>query len=411
MATAPAPALRPAGLRLLRATCARWARSEDPDAPGSTPAEQFQAQISSALRAAGEPSSPPRCVVEGAGLAAAATRARAAGNDQNAARRLAAAPPPRRRVARRRRRGSKPRRGSTPRRGSKPHRRRKPRSSRRRFAPRLRHVTRRRDVRRGNHRAATRRDPRRRRRRGCGEGNVTRDSDVRNASSTTPARASRDSRRGGSNSSPISHITSATERARRGVDEAVEVRGRARRNARAPDAFSSPRFSFATPPSVGVPRSRRSPRRRRRDGWTRWISRRTPPTSSVRSRARGDVSFVTFRGARFRSRAVVFRLFRRRRRVSRLRRRVFLLRRATWASLRRCALRRTGGARRARDAPRPRGVGSRERLRRGPVRRRRRGTRRHGGDFRRRRRRRVRRGRRRVIRRRRRARRERSRGE
>ena len=53
LATAPAPALRPAGLRLLRATCARLARSEDPDAPGSTLMEQFQAQISSALRAAG----------------------------------------------------------------------------------------------------------------------------------------------------------------------------------------------------------------------------------------------------------------------------------------------------------------------------------------------------------------------
>ena len=162
----------------------------------------------------------------------------------------------------------------------------------------------------------------------------------------------------------FAHITSAMERAtrcRRGVDvqaNATNARA-ARRPLRPREPLCDRRRRLASRArgvhrggggGMGGPVGHSAERRRRR----------------LFARARGDVSFVELRGSeRFRFRAVVFRR-RRRAFVSRLRRRGFLLRRATWASLRRCAQGRTGGAAaRARDAPRPRGVGSRERLRRG----------------------------------------------
>ena len=95
LATAPAAALRPAGLRALRATLASLRGREDPDAPFSSNgtcdgaslfAAQFQAQTLSALRAAREPDASPRCFVEGAHLAETAAACGLDAGDARAAR-------------------------------------------------------------------------------------------------------------------------------------------------------------------------------------------------------------------------------------------------------------------------------------------------------------------------------------
>ena len=95
LATAPAAALRPAGLRALRATLASLRGREDPDASFSSNgtydgaslfATQFQAQTLSALRAAREPDASPRCFVEGAHLAATAAACGLDAGDPRAAR-------------------------------------------------------------------------------------------------------------------------------------------------------------------------------------------------------------------------------------------------------------------------------------------------------------------------------------
>jgi hypothetical protein len=92
LATAPATALRPAGLRALRATLASLRGREDPDAPVSSNgksslfAAQFQAQTLSALRAAREPDASPRCFAEGARLAATAAACGLDAGDPRAAR-------------------------------------------------------------------------------------------------------------------------------------------------------------------------------------------------------------------------------------------------------------------------------------------------------------------------------------
>ena len=95
LATAPAAALRPAGLRALRATLASLRGREDPDASFSSNgtydgaslfAAQFQAQTLSALRAAREPNASPRCFVEGAHLAATAAACGLDAGDARAAR-------------------------------------------------------------------------------------------------------------------------------------------------------------------------------------------------------------------------------------------------------------------------------------------------------------------------------------
>jgi hypothetical protein len=92
LATAPATALRPAGLRALRATLASLRGREDPDAPVSSNgksslfAAQFQAQTLSALRAAREPDASPRCFAEGAHLAATAAACGLDAGDPRAAR-------------------------------------------------------------------------------------------------------------------------------------------------------------------------------------------------------------------------------------------------------------------------------------------------------------------------------------
>ena len=109
LATAPAAALRPAGLRALRLTLASLRGREDPDANtvGTHLSEtdrsetrletepilfaaQFQAQTLSALRAAREPDAPPRCFAEGARLAATAAACGLDAGDQRAARAIRA---------------------------------------------------------------------------------------------------------------------------------------------------------------------------------------------------------------------------------------------------------------------------------------------------------------------------------
>ena len=98
LATAPAAALRPAGLRALRLTLASLRGREDPDANtvGNGRSEtilfaaQFQAQTLSALRAAREPDAPPRCFAEGARLAATATACGLDAGDPRAARAIRA---------------------------------------------------------------------------------------------------------------------------------------------------------------------------------------------------------------------------------------------------------------------------------------------------------------------------------
>ena len=99
LATAPAAALRPAGLRALRLTLASLRGREDPDANtvGNRSesetilfAAQFQAQTLSALRAAREPDAPPRCFAEGARLAATAAACGLDAGDPRAARAIRA---------------------------------------------------------------------------------------------------------------------------------------------------------------------------------------------------------------------------------------------------------------------------------------------------------------------------------
>ena len=109
MCVGPHAGLRPAGLRALTNTLRRIGASADPDAEeeeeeeekseggetgGEAPrrtrkplalAAQFQAQIASALRAAADASSPPRCLAESAALATAALESRVAARDPGAA--------------------------------------------------------------------------------------------------------------------------------------------------------------------------------------------------------------------------------------------------------------------------------------------------------------------------------------
>ena len=108
LATCSVESLRPRGLAMLTNLVCVLGESKDPDVPGSSLLEQFQAQVLSALRAAvpdpttnsfqdspGDPSTPPNpiadpaCIVEGMALAGEAlTNNRVTGGDAGAVRRI-----------------------------------------------------------------------------------------------------------------------------------------------------------------------------------------------------------------------------------------------------------------------------------------------------------------------------------
>jgi len=108
LATCSVESLRPRGLAMLTNLVCVLGESKDPDVPGSSLLEQFQAQVLSALRAAvpdpttnsfqdspGDPSTPPNpiadpaCIVEGMALAGEAlTNSRVTGGDVGAVRRI-----------------------------------------------------------------------------------------------------------------------------------------------------------------------------------------------------------------------------------------------------------------------------------------------------------------------------------